>query len=118
LRELSSDRHTLASSYHSKEGLERPSGETVVVISEARSCFQRAAVEAERRRTQWQCKHNIPPTFFLTTATGRYSHFFLLGKSSHHRRRRQISSVVRGRSRGIGDKLPIFKTLNLTIPLF
>jgi hypothetical protein len=99
--------------------LERPSGETVVVLSEVRSSFQRAAVEAERRRTQWQCKHNIPPTFFLTTATGRYSHFFLLEKSLHHTtRRRQISSVVRGRRSGIGDKLPIFKTLNLTIPLF
>jgi hypothetical protein len=112
LRELSSDRHTLASSYHRKEGLERPSGETVVVILEARSSFQRAAVEAERRRTQWQCKHNIPPTFFLTTAIGRYSHFILLVKSLHHRRRRrQISSVVRGRRRrrGIADKLPIFK---------
>jgi hypothetical protein len=69
-------------------------------------------VEAERRRTQWQCKHNIPPTFFLTTAIGRYSRFILLVKSLHHRRRwRQISSVVRGRRRrrGIADKLPIFK---------
>jgi hypothetical protein len=116
LRELSSDRHTLASSYHRKEGLERPSGETVLVISAARSSFQRAAVEAERRRRQWQCKHNIPPTFFLSTATGRYSHFFLLEKSLHHRRRRrQTSSVVRGRKRRrrrrrrIGDRLPIFK---------